>query len=266
MAKKTEFTELPLDDLVTGKGQSRTGDVGKDIDELARSIEAQGLLQPIVVCQSEQPGKWEILTGQRRFLAHKKLKRDKIVAKILDERISEGEAKAISITENLVRRNLSKKELIDGITQLYNHYGGTIKAVVEATGISPIKVREYVKYPRLSSELKQKVDDGLVDIAVALKAHDASDSIEQALELAEEMNAMSGAQRKKLVEEIKRKPIHEAIEDAKSGSKIIQVVATLSADTDTALEKYKSRENLSTKDDAAVDLIEKALTDEGLLE
>lgn len=265
MAKKTEFIELPLDDLVIGKGQSRTGDVGKDIDELARSIEAQGLLQPIVVCQSEQDGKWEILTGQRRFLAHKKLKRDKIAAKILDERVGEGDAKAISITENLVRRNLSKKELIDGITHLYNFYGGTIKAVVEATGISTTKVREYVKYPRLPAELKQKVNAGL-DIKVALKAHDISDSLEQALMLAEEMKAMSGAQQKRLAEEIKDKPITEAIEDAKSSSKVTQFNVTISTDTDTALQKYQSREKLTSKDDAAVELIEKALTDEGLLE
>ena len=273
MAKITEYTELHLDDLVIGKGQSRTGDVGKDIDELAKSIEIQGLLQPIVVCQSEQPGKWEILTGQRRFLAHKKLKRDKIVAAILDERVSEGEAKAISITENLLRRNLSGKELIDGITHLYHFYGDSVKAVVEATGISDGKVRDYVKYPRLEPELKQKVDDGL-DIQVALKAQDAYDysqedgkpNLDQFLELAEEMKGMIGVQRDRLVEEIvNSKPIKEAIEDAKSGSKVVQVIATISMDTHKAIQKYRSEKNLK-QDDAVVELIEKALTDEGLLE
>lgn len=266
MAKIIKYRELPLGDLVIDKGQTRP-DAGKDIDVLAKSIETLGLLQPIVVCESERHGKWEILAGQRRFLAHQQLKRDRIVAAILDERVSEGEAKAISITENLVRRNLSRKELIEGITYLYNIYGGTVKDVVEATGISSNKVREYVKYPRLPSELKQKVDDGL-DIKVALKAHDISDSPDQALELVEEMRLMTGVQQKRLVEEIENnKPINEAIEDAKSGSKVIQVVATISKSTHSALQTYRSRskENLG-QDEAVVELIEKALTDEGLLE
>ena len=272
MAKITEYTELPLDDLVIGKGQARTVDIGKEIDELAKSIEAQGLLQPIVVCQSEQPGKWEILTGQRRYLAHRQLKRDKIVAAILDERVSEGEAKAISITENLIRRNLSGKELIDGITYLYKTYG-TVKAVAEATGISTAKVRENVNYLRLLPELKQKVDDGL-DIEAALKAQDAYDNsqedgepnLEEALVLAEEMREMTGVQRKRLAKEIKgNKPITEAIEDAKSGSKVTQIVATISEDTRKALRKFADNKELN-QDEAVVELIEKALTDEGLLE
>ncbi|MXZ13392.1 MAG: ParB/RepB/Spo0J family partition protein [Candidatus Dadabacteria bacterium] len=81
MAKIIEYRELPLDDLVIGKGQVRTSEIGKDIEELANSIRVQGLLQPIVVCKSEeQSGKWEILTGQRRFLAHKLLEKESITA------------------------------------------------------------------------------------------------------------------------------------------------------------------------------------------
>ena len=53
----------------------------------------------------------------------------------MDERVSEGEAKAISITENLIRRKLTGKERKDGILYLYRLYG-TIKDVQEATGRS----------------------------------------------------------------------------------------------------------------------------------
>ena len=128
----------------------------------------QGLLQPIVVCEAKETGKWEILTGQRRFLAHKMLKRENIPAAILDQRVEESEAKAISVTENLIRRKLSGKELIDGITYLFNIYG-SIKAVSEATGLPYQKVRDYVKYPRLIKPLKEMVDNGL-NINAALKA------------------------------------------------------------------------------------------------
>jgi ParB family chromosome partitioning protein len=174
MAKILEYRELPLADLTLGKGQVRTRDVKKDIEQLADSIDKQGLLQPIVVCETDRPGKWEILTGQRRFLAHKHLRRDVISAAILDDKVDEAEAKAISITENLVRRAVSGPELIDGITFLYNKYS-TAKAVHEMTGISYEDIRHYVKYPRLMEPLKKMVDGGDIDIKVAVKAQDAVD-------------------------------------------------------------------------------------------
>ena len=69
MAKISHYEEIPLDSLIIGQGQVRTHSVGAEIDELAASIETQGLLQPIVVCKANNPERWEILVGQRRFLA-----------------------------------------------------------------------------------------------------------------------------------------------------------------------------------------------------
>lgn len=274
MAKIIEYRELPLDDLVIGKGQVRTSEIGKDIEELANSIRVQGLLQPIVVCESEeQSGKWEILTGQRRFLAHKLLEEESITAAVLDGHVDERTAKAISITENLIRRKLSGKELIDGVTYLYKMYG-TQKAVVEATGLPPAAVSNYVKYPRLMPELKELVDNENVDINVALRAQDAAiqddgePDPDTAIKLAISMDTMSDVQRKKIVEERKEdpsKPIDDVIENAKSRTKVIQVVATLTQSTHTALRKFATNEGIK-QDEAAATLIEHALTSEGLLD
>ncbi len=93
MAKIIEYRDIPLNDLVIGRGQVRTASPGKGIDELASSIAVQGLLQPIVVCEAKKEGKWEILTGQRRFLAHKILRTDTIAAAILDGRVEENRSK-----------------------------------------------------------------------------------------------------------------------------------------------------------------------------
>lgn len=273
MAKITEYRDIPLDDLVIGKGQVRTVDPGRGIGDLARSIDAQGLLQPIVVCPANQPGKWEILSGQRRFLAHKLLRRTNIAAAVIDERVEEAEAKAISITENLIRRKLSGKELIDGITYLYNIYG-TARAVSETTGLSYNDVREYVKYPRLASELKEMVDGGEIDVKVALRAQDACGddddgvNVEEAVQLAREMNNMTDIQGKKIVKERKAnqdKPIDDVIEHAKSGARISQMVVTLTEDVRQAVRHFAKDESL-TQDGAASTLIEEALLSRGLLE
>lgn len=273
MAKIVEYRDIPLDDLVIGKGQVRTQTPGKEIDDLARSIEAQGLLQPIVVCVARDPSKWEILTGQRRFLAHKQLQRDAISAAILDERIDEGQAKAISITENLVRRQLSGKELKDGILYLYNLYG-SIRDVVETTGLPYKNVRDYVKYPRLLPELKKMVDDGAVDINAAVKAQDASNDEDGvpvpdvAIKLAREMAPMTGVQRQKISKERREhpeRPVDDVIEHAKSGARVTQIQVTVTEDTHSALQQF-AREEETNQDEAAATLIQEALIGRGLLE
>lgn len=58
-----DIQEVRLTDLVIGRGQVRTRDVGKEVDELADSIAQVGLLEPIVVCAAEEEGKFEIITG-----------------------------------------------------------------------------------------------------------------------------------------------------------------------------------------------------------
>lgn len=273
MAKIVEYRDIPLDDLVIGKGQGRIQSPGREVEDLARSIETQGLLQPIVVCAARNREKWEILAGQRRFLAHKHLRRDSISAAVLDERVDEGQAKAISITENLVRRQLSSKELKDGILYLYNRYG-SVKDVVEATGLPKARVQDYVKYPRLLPELKKMVDDTTVDINAALKAQDASNDEngdpdpEVAIKLAQEMTPMTDVQRKKIAKERKEhpeRPVDEVIESAKTGAKVTQITVAITQDTRVALQRF-AREEGTNQNEAAAGLIEKALVDRGLLE
>lgn len=273
MAKILDYRDIPLDDLVIGMGQVRTQSPGKGIDELVRSIDTQGLLQPIVVCPATEEGKWEILIGQRRFLAHKLLKKESITAAVLDERVSGSEAKAISITENLIRRQLSGKELKDGILYLYNRYG-SIKDVVEATGLPRTKVRDNIKYPRLVPELKELVDSERVDVNAALKAQDAATdeahdvNVEFATTLALEMAPMSGPQRKNVTRVIKARPerrVEDVVEDAKTGSQVTQIIATVTRDTHRALQQF-AREEGTNQDEAAVVLIEAALVTRGLLE
>ena len=273
MAKIVDYREILLDDLVIGLGQVRTDNPGAGVEGLAASIEAQGLLQPIVVCEATQPGKWEILTGQRRFLAYRMLNRETISAAVLDSHVGEAEAKTISITENLMRRKLSGKELKDGILYLYNIYG-SVKDVVETTGLPYREVRDYVKYPRLVQQLKDLVDEGKVDVNAALRAQDSATDddgevkTKDALVLAQEMASMSGAQRKKVEQDRRNNPdkaVVDVIEGAKSGSKVIQIVATVTMDVHQAIQNV-AREEGTNQGEATVILIEEALSGRGLLD
>jgi ParB family transcriptional regulator, chromosome partitioning protein len=270
MAKIEKVIEIPLDSLFVGKGQVRVSEVGKDIDELASSIAKIGLLEPIVVSPPDEDGQYEILTGQRRFLAHQRLNRGTILAGVLDARVDETTAKVISITENLVRRDLNRRDLITACTALYKKYG-SVKDVCEETGLSPNKVREYVKYDRLAPALRSLVDNGL-SLKVALRAQDAASvghefDAEEAVKLAKEMAGMTGVMRDKLVETIEQNPgssVDDAIEQAKTGGTHTQMIITIGPSLKTGLQKLADDEGTNAGD-AAVGLIQEGLFGKGYL-
>jgi ParB family chromosome partitioning protein len=269
MAKIVEFKDIPLDDLEIGKAQVRLSDVGREINELADSINQVGLLEPIVVAPTEIGEKYEIILGQRRFLAHQELGLETIKAGILDGPVEEIEAKVLSVTENLVRRELNRKDLIDVCTYLYKQYA-SMRAVATETGLPYEKVREYVKYDRLIPELKTLVDGEGLEVKVALRAQDAAaiegkpDS-QEAVKLAKEMSGMSGAQQRKIQQAREENPAASTdaiIEQAKSGGKIIQIVVTLGQQAHSSLGSFAADEE-TTIGEAAAQLIEDGLSSKG---
>ena len=271
MARIQEVKDIPLEDLQIGIGQVRLRDVAKEVNELADSIRRVGLLEPIVVCEAETPGKFEIITGQRRFMAHQELQLETIMAAVLDERVDETMAKVLSVTENLVRRDLNSTDLIDACTYLYHKYG-SIRLVSEETGLPYDKVSQYVKYDQLVSPLKQLVDSG-TPIQTALRAQKAASvtgevNEEEAVQFAKEMAPMSGVQQSKIVSTRVNNPAVSAddiIEDAKSGGRITQVVVTLSSEVHGALNRFAQAEGTNS-DDAAGILIRRALYENDFLE
>lgn len=269
MAKIVGFKDIPLSDLQIGKGQVRLSDIEKDIDELADSIRTVGLLEPILVAPTGIESKFEIILGQRRFRAHQELGLKKIAAGILEEEISVQEAKVLSVTENLIRKDLNRKDMIDVCTYLYKRYG-SMRAVADEAGLPFYKVREYVRYDRLIPELKHLVDSEEVELMAAIRAQDAAATegnpdAQDAIKLAKEMSPMSNAQQKKIQQEKEADPgasVDELIEHAKSGGRVTQISVTLGHGIHASLRQFARRERISIGD-AAAELIETGLLRNG---
>jgi len=267
--------ELPMDRIVIGKGQVRLKvDRGMELDELAKSIQIQGLLEPIVVCPSEMnEEKYEVIAGQRRFLACQNLGHTTIKAMIHPRPADLTDRKALSLTENLLRTEPPRADTIDACTELFQKYG-SVKLVSERTGIPERLVREYVKVARLIPELQSMVKDDGLDIKVALRAQDAASAgtgipdPDESRKLAMELSSMSGAQQNVVVQKRLNNPdadVDEVIESAKTGAKVVQIVVTMSGAGHAALKNYAKQEG-TTLDDAARSLIEHGLSSHGLSE
>ena len=267
--EKEKYERIPVDLIEIGPEQTRLRKVEKNIDDLAENIKRFGLINPITVFP--KGNKYQLIEGQRRLLAVRKLGWKEIPAKILSEIKDPIYAKAYSFSENFLRQDLIRRDAIDACTAFYKRYG-SMKAVAEELGLPYNRVRKYVKYDRLSDEMKELVDDKKVALDHALKATDAATSpegdvdVEKAVEIATEMRTLTSEQTDKLVEVAEERPTaaaEELVEEARKPPKVVTLEITL------ALRHYESLKKAAadmavTEEEAAVRGIIEWLAREGL--
>ena len=138
---KFKYSEVKVSECTNGTFQVRNKNIGVNIDDLKDSIEVSGLIQPIGVARSEVTEgsdlyKWEIVWGQRRHYAFESLGLETIPAMVLDEVISPGEGKALSVIENLIRVDMQTKEVWNAIEEIYLTFGSGVKYNVFALDFS----------------------------------------------------------------------------------------------------------------------------------
>lgn len=268
MTRFREVREIRLELLTVSEQQARTRGVDKDIDELAENIRLHDQLEPIVVAPLDD-GMFEIIAGQRRFLAMRHLGRESILAAILDEPLDAANARALSISENVVRRNLDAKDLIDACTDLYRKYG-SIKSVADELGLPYNSVRPYVKFERLRSALQSAVEGGELDIKTALKVEDKlGDRVIEPSDLCSlcaQLSQMTHAQRSDYVKESSTDDLLNShtpsVQLPSRPGRVRQIVVTLREDHYEGLRRWASDESM-TQDRAAARIISSFLVNVG---
>ena len=123
----------------------------QELDELAASIKAVGLLQPVLVMKNPQEDKYDLIVGQRRYLAHKRLGRTTIRAVDIG-RLSKDDALIRSLVENVHRVELNHADAAKATTALYKRHNRNVREVSRITGLSPQRIRQYVYIQELASD------------------------------------------------------------------------------------------------------------------
>jgi len=144
--KATE--DIKIEWLVLSEHNVRNPKNVAGIEDLKLSISMYGVLQPIIVMEIEEAKKYELIIGQRRYIACKALGMKKISARIYEKNSLKDQDKMIlSFSENIQRRPIHKGDEIKAITELYDSLG-SIDEVVKVLGISSTKVSESVNLDR----------------------------------------------------------------------------------------------------------------------
>jgi ParB family chromosome partitioning protein len=273
-ARVESHQELPIKDLVIERFQVRKQNVGENLDDLAASIEKYGLLQPIVVCKSEQqPGKWEIVCGQRRYLAHKQiLNRRTIFAGIINHHIDYEEGLALSATENVLRLDMTRKDLIDLCADLFKKYL-SIKDVADETKLPYHIVRQYICFDGLPTDLQKKVNQNEINVNLAMKVQDAASAsgtynAQEATKLIKVLKTVDNPIQRKIIELRKKNPtvaLDKIVKKAEEPDQTLKLALVLGESLAQPLRKYA--EDADTDEKSAVEgFIETCLKDNGYLQ
>ncbi len=148
--------EITLGDIVPNPHQPRKVIDPQAIQELAASIEAEGLLQPVVVRRSGDS--FELIAGERRWRAHEFLGREKILARVLDA--SDLSSASLSLIENLQREGLNPIEEAMGYHSLVHDFSLTQAKVAERVGKSRVYVTNLLRLLQLDEELREFLASG----------------------------------------------------------------------------------------------------------
>ncbi len=172
--------ELPLDQLESGRYQPRREFDPAALQELAHSIRAQGVVQPIVVRPLAEPERYEIIAGERRWRAAQLAELERIPALVRD--IPDEMAVAVALIENIQREDLNPLEEATALKRLTEEFAMTHQAVADAVGRSRVGVSNLLRLLDLSAVVKTHVARGELEMghARALLALDEATQAEVA--------------------------------------------------------------------------------------
>lgn len=147
---------FPLDLMQPGKYQPRIDMSQESLEELADSIRAQGLVQPIVVRPIDH-GRYEIVAGERRWRASRMAGLETVPVIVRD--VSDRSAIAMALIENIQRENLNPMEEANALHRLREEFELTHQQAAEAVGKSRAAVTNLLRLRNLNDAVKKMVEN-----------------------------------------------------------------------------------------------------------
>jgi ParB family chromosome partitioning protein len=144
---------LAISDIDKNPFQTRYVDDDEGLEELAESIKANGVVQPIMVRPGDEDGRYILVLGERRLLASKKAGKTTIPA--LVRRVSLQQAAEMTIIENLQREDLSALEQAQAFRVLSQEFSLTQAQIGERVGLSRESIANYMRLLKLPREVMQ---------------------------------------------------------------------------------------------------------------
>ncbi|MDX2303731.1 MAG: ParB/RepB/Spo0J family partition protein [Microscillaceae bacterium] len=209
----TQIYDIPLKDIelkgINVRTDLTTEHSKEALKELAENIQVNGLMQPIVLRGEFGKPPYDVVVGQRRFLAHRDILKTSTIKATFTGIIEDLEAKILSLSENLLRQELNQADIMEVVTELYNRFDKDEHKVKEKLGLSMKAIRGYIKVESQASEkIKNLIREGKVSLIDAKRAIDAAQGdLNKADRLIDELPKMTKYEKIRAVEYGKSNPV-----------------------------------------------------------
>lgn len=160
-----DLRELPVDLLQPGKYQPRTDMHQESLQELANSIKAQGVLQPIVVRKIDNSERYEIIAGERRWRAAQLAELHEVPAVVRE--VPDEAAIAMALIENIQREDLNPIEEANALQRLIDEFELTHQQAADAVGRSRAGVSNMLRLLSLNEEVRKLLENGDLEMGHA---------------------------------------------------------------------------------------------------
>jgi ParB family chromosome partitioning protein len=159
-----ELRTLPILSIQPGRYQPRHRFDAEPLEELAASIRAQGLIQPVVV-RAIARDRYELIAGERRWRAAQQAGLEEIPA--LVKTVADQAVVAMALIENIQREDLSPLEEAQALARLIEEFGLTHQQAADAVGRSRAAVSNLLRLLELPAEIKRLLDERLLEMGHA---------------------------------------------------------------------------------------------------
>ncbi|NVJ60152.1 MAG: ParB/RepB/Spo0J family partition protein [Gammaproteobacteria bacterium] len=161
---KGELRKLPIEFLQPGQYQPRKIMTDEALEELAESIKAQGIIQPIVV-RAISDKKYEIIAGERRWRASQLAQLSEVPVLVKD--VPDEAAIAMALIENIQREDLNAIEEATALQRLMQEFGLTHQQTADAVGKSRTTVTNLLRLLQLSEACRTMLERGDIEMGHA---------------------------------------------------------------------------------------------------
>ncbi len=196
-----EVKDIEMSKIVISQQNARkdltAGSEDANLDDLANSIKEKGLLSPITVIQKGDL--YELIVGQRRYLACKKLEFKKIPA-IIRDKSDDTDYLALSLIENIHRSDMSPVDKARAYSSLFDKYKD-YSQVSKETGVSVVTIRKYVKLLDLAPQLQDRLNtsEGVVGIDAMSRLSSTFSSTEDQVKVFDSVKGFTGKMQSEII-------------------------------------------------------------------
>ena len=159
-----DLGEVDIADIVRGRYQPRREFAEAALTELAASIKAQGVMQPVVLRKRPQGG-YELVAGERRWRAAQMAGLARIPAVVRD--VSDEQASAMALIENIQREDLNPLEEAAALQRLKEEFSLTQQQVADAVGKSRVAVTNLLRLLNLAPAVRDMLLSGAIEMGHA---------------------------------------------------------------------------------------------------